>query len=142
MIKEGLRTSNTVLGGLPRVVPEGGIEILGYHVPEGTVIEHSINGMHFNAEVFENPHKFDPNRWLGDKGKELNRYLVPFGGGNRICLGMYMGWMQVYMSLATVVRKFEISPGEELKQKGLVIVDRWVGVERTDMSFVVKKRNH
>ena len=40
-----------------------------------------------NEEIFPEPFKFIPERWLGDKGKELQRYQVTFGKGRRGCLG-------------------------------------------------------
>jgi cytochrome P450 len=44
--------------------------------------------IHNNLEIFENPAKFDPNRWLEDESKELEKYLVAFSAGPRMCLGV------------------------------------------------------
>jgi hypothetical protein len=34
-VKESLRHTYGVLGALPRVVPEGGVEVQGYKIPAG-----------------------------------------------------------------------------------------------------------
>lgn len=44
-----------------------------------------------NADVFEEPMQWLPDRWLtADKDKldEMNRSFVPFGRGSRMCLGI------------------------------------------------------
>lgn len=43
-----------------------------------------------NPNIFPNPHDFDPERWIraAEKGERLDRYLVNFSKGARICLGM------------------------------------------------------
>lgn len=43
---------------------------------------------HFNEEIFPNATEFKPERWLQSNSKELERYLVPFGSGSRMCIGM------------------------------------------------------
>lgn len=43
-----------------------------------------------DPEIFPDPHAFDPERWVraAAKGEPLQRYLVNFSKGSRICLGM------------------------------------------------------
>jgi cytochrome P450 len=43
-----------------------------------------------DPEIFPDPHVFDPERWLraAAKGERLDRFMVNFGKGTRICLGM------------------------------------------------------
>ena len=89
VIKEALRLSFGVIGRLPRVVPEAGATFNGYYVPGGTVVGMSSWMMHRNPEVFPNPMKFQPERWLDSENyKRLDRHMVPFGRGSRMCVGM------------------------------------------------------
>lgn len=45
--------------------------------------------MHRNQDIFPDPDKFDPSRWLDPKvSAELERYLVAFSKGSRACVGM------------------------------------------------------
>jgi hypothetical protein len=43
-----------------------------------------------DPEIFPDPHTFDPDRWLraAAKGQHLDKYMVNFSKGSRICLGM------------------------------------------------------
>ena len=43
--------------------------------------------VHRNAEVFEKPDDFIPERWMGDDGQRLDKWLVNFSKGPRQCLG-------------------------------------------------------
>lgn len=42
--------------------------------------------MHNDPTIFPDPHQFLPERWLDNK--ELDRYLVTFSRGPRMCLGI------------------------------------------------------
>ncbi|KAL9130772.1 MAG: hypothetical protein Q9217_001120 [Psora testacea] len=48
--------------------------------------------MHLNPELFPNPNKFDPERWLraeaAGETKKLEKYFNPFGKGSRNCIGL------------------------------------------------------
>ena len=44
--------------------------------------------MHTDPEVYPDPFKFNPDRWLGDLNPLMKRNLVPFCRGSRSCLRM------------------------------------------------------
>jgi len=44
--------------------------------------------MHTDPEVFPEPFKFIPERWLGDYNPWMNRNFVPLSKGTRNCLGL------------------------------------------------------
>lgn len=45
--------------------------------------------MHTNPEIFPDPFRFDPDRWLqGEKSAALDKYMVAFSKGPRVCLGI------------------------------------------------------
>ena len=48
----------------------------------------SSHFIHRNAEIFESPDEFRPERWLHENGKKLDRWLVSFSRGPRSCLGL------------------------------------------------------
>ncbi|GME38124.1 Benzoate 4-monooxygenase cytochrome p450 protein [Neofusicoccum parvum] len=107
VIKEGLRLSFGVPGRLPRVTPEGGATFNGYFVPEGTIVGMSSWLMHRNEDVFPDPMKFDPARWLNpENSRRLDRYLVAFGKGSRQCVGMPLAYCELYVTLGTFFRRF------------------------------------
>lgn len=68
--------------------------------------------IHMNEEIFPDPNKFDPERWLGNpKGPNglhpLSFYMVSFSRGARNCLGMNLAWMELYVGLATIFRRHD-----------------------------------
>ena len=44
--------------------------------------------VHDNPDLFENPERFVPERWLGEQGKVLEKWHVSFSRGPRRCIGM------------------------------------------------------
>ncbi|KAL5360631.1 cytochrome P450 [Aspergillus floccosus] len=57
-------------------------------IPPKTSVGMTSVLLHHNEQNFPNSHKFDPQRWLGEEGKKLDKYNVGFGKGSRICLGL------------------------------------------------------
>ena len=48
-----------------------------------------MNVLH-NPSVFPDPYTFKPERWVGEESEveRLDRFMVAFGKGNRMCIGM------------------------------------------------------
>ncbi len=73
---------------------------------------------HRSAKCFENPLRFDPDRWLPERAKSIHKYAYfPFGGGPRICIGNHFAMMEAVLVLATLIRefRFELLPGQTLE---------------------------
>ena len=49
---------------LERVVPDGGLEVLGFHLPASTVVAGQAWSMHRRPHVFPDSDSFEPERWL------------------------------------------------------------------------------
>jgi cytochrome P450 len=91
VIKEGLRYSSPAASRTPRLVPSSGVTLPdGRHVPAGTRIGMAIYHIHYNEAIFEDPRRFDPDRWLQapDEVARLSRFMVAFSRGSRSCLGI------------------------------------------------------
>ncbi len=53
----------------------------------------STHWMHMDPDVFPDPERFEPSRWLDsvdepERMKEMHQRYVPFGRGSRSCIGM------------------------------------------------------
>jgi cytochrome P450 len=82
----------------------------GYRVPKGTTVVMSQWVMHQDRRYFENPEKFDPQRWADGLAKRLPRFAYfPFGGGPRVCIGNSFAMMETILILATMVPKFRFT---------------------------------
>ena len=103
-IKECLRMSPGACSPLLRIVPEPGATISGRPVPGGTIVGMSAIFVHMSSEVFAEPEKFDPERWLGKDAKGLEQWLVAFSKGPRSCLGINLAWCEMYTAFASTLR--------------------------------------
>lgn len=64
--------------------------IEGFLIPAGTLVSCQAYSLHRNPEIYPEPYKFNPERWLGDEitVAEMQRWWWPFSSGGRMCLGM------------------------------------------------------
>ncbi|HET6357963.1 cytochrome P450 [Streptomyces sp.] len=55
--------------------------------------------------------RFDPDRWITERRIERSRgAAVPFGAGNRKCIGDATAWTEATIALATVLRRWKLRP--------------------------------
>ncbi|VUC28941.1 unnamed protein product [Clonostachys rosea] len=62
-----------------------------YVIPRGATIGMSAFINHNNEEIFPDPHKFEPGRWITAQGKPdyaMEKYILSFSKGSRQCIGM------------------------------------------------------
>ncbi|KAF2804541.1 cytochrome P450 [Mytilinidion resinicola] len=110
-IKEAMRMHPGVSYPLERIVPEGGAELCGIHVPAGTTVGVNAATVHRSREVFgQDADEFRPERWSGDpeKTKEMERNLLTFGAGVRTCIGKNISIMEMGKLVPQVLRQFDI----------------------------------
>jgi cytochrome P450 len=76
-------------------------EVEGYQLPKGTRVAPCVYLAQRRAELFPEPERFRPARWLGAK---VDPYAwLPFGGGIRRCVGMAFAQYEMTIVLATVL---------------------------------------
>ncbi|MDX6315856.1 MAG: hypothetical protein QOF44_5320, partial [Streptomyces sp.] len=87
------------------------VEIGGATVPAGAEFGISLYGIHRDPGVFEDPTRFDPDRLLPERRRDLPReaYLL-FGAGARKCIGDTVALTQLVITLATVLRTRRLRP--------------------------------
>ncbi|KAL4789404.1 cytochrome P450 [Aspergillus venezuelensis] len=112
VISESLRLATPVVGRLPRIAPDETLTYKEHTIPPGTPMSSSSLLLHHNPTIFPNPTKFDPERWIRNKGKavtgeRLDRYLTVFTKGSRACLGMNLAYAELYIALAYFVRRVD-----------------------------------
>ncbi|KAJ5921253.1 hypothetical protein N7466_009579 [Penicillium verhagenii] len=109
VILETLRLSTGIANRSPRVAPTETLVYKGYSIPPGTPVSQTNYFVLMDPEIFPDPHAFDPERWVraAAKGEPLQRYLVNFSKGTRICLGMNLAYAELYLTLANLFRRYE-----------------------------------
>jgi cytochrome P450 len=64
---------------------------------------------HRDPRLFEDPLRFDPDRFLPEREAQLPRFAyMPFGGGRRICIGNQFALMEGQIILATIAQQFDM----------------------------------
>ncbi len=79
--------------------------------------------MHRTERLWDNPLAFDPDRFLRDQSlKSKGAPYMPFGAGPRICVGAAFATMEAVMSLARLVRDYDVQVPENCYPKPLMTV--------------------
>ena len=89
-----------------------------YTVPAGSSILMSQYVMHHDSKYYDNPEKFNPDRWTEEFKTHLPRFsYFPFGGGIRGCIGEPFAWMEGVLIIATIAQKWtmRLVPGQRIK---------------------------
>lgn len=78
-----------------------------YTLEPGTYVRMSPYITHRDERFFPDPERFKPDRWLPAEVAKRPRFsYYPFGGGNRVCLGEPMAWMEGPLLMATLLRRW------------------------------------
>jgi len=108
VVSEGLRMASPVCSRLSRVSPDSALIFNEWEIPPGTPVSMTSILIHHDPRIFPEPNEFKPERWLqGNSDGRLDRYLVPFSKGTRMCLGMNLAHAEIYLALAAVFREFD-----------------------------------
>ncbi len=85
-----------------------------YEVEPGASIVISTYVTHRHREFWEEPERFDPERFRPGRAEKLHRYAYfPFGGGPRQCIGNTFAQMEATLILATLAQRYRLrlAPG-------------------------------
>lgn len=86
-------------------------ELGGHPIPAGATVIFSPHIIHHRPDLYPDPDRFDPDRWLPERAATIpaNSYL-PFGGGPRICIGNQLGSTEAVLCLATITSRWHLEP--------------------------------
>lgn len=108
-LDESLRLWPPTPHGLPRKTPPEGLCIMGEYVPGNTTVSISALVAHRDEAAFPEPDKFIPDRFLGEKGKELQSAFIAFSAGSRGCIGRNISYLEQTVMLASLVHRYEFA---------------------------------
>jgi pentalenene oxygenase len=93
-------------------------ELGGRAVLAGTVVVYSPYLVHHRADLYRDPERFDPDRWVPERAKSIPRdaYLA-FGAGARKCIGDSVAMTEATLALATIAARWRLepAPGRQVK---------------------------
>jgi pentalenene oxygenase len=88
------------------------VELAGITLPAGATVVFSPLAVHHRADVYAEPERFDPDRWLPGSATALPRYaFTTFGGGARRCIGDNYTTSETALTLASIAASWRLIPG-------------------------------
>jgi cytochrome P450 len=108
IIEETMRLYPPAPGISTRVAQQSD-EICGERVPKGGMIAISSWVLHRHRLLWDDPERFDPDRFLPERSAGRPRFAyLPFGGGPRVCIGQVMAMTEAVLILATLAQRFRL----------------------------------
>ncbi len=114
-------------------------EIDGYHVAAGKMVAVMSQVIQRHPEQWENPHTFDPDRFLPERSEGRHKLAwLPFGAGQRLCVGREFAMMEGPFILARLMQRYQpVAVPEKVAQMHIGITLRtkdgvWVKLEKRE----------
>ncbi|KAK3132052.1 hypothetical protein QOZ80_6AG0515110 [Eleusine coracana subsp. coracana] len=125
IVKETFRLHPPAPFLLPHLA-ETTTQVRGYTVPKGARVLVNAWALGHDAEVWPEPEKFVPERFLEKevdfRGRDFE--LLPFGSGRRMCPGMPLAVRMVHLMLASLLHRFQWSLPADVEKNGLDMSER------------------
>ncbi len=109
------------------------VVVAGISLRAGTPICTLLRAAGMDPEVFLDPQRFWPQRWLDDvsdawlpnatstrdQQSAAKKRLMPFGGGPRFCPGRYLAMLEIKLVIAEMSRRFVMTrqPGTQVTER-------------------------
>lgn len=96
------------------------VELGGVTLRPGAEVFFGPHALHHDPVLYPDPDAFDPDRWLPERSANRPRgAYLPFGAGNRLCMGEGFAWTEMAVVLATVVSQWRLvpAPGHEVSTR-------------------------
>ena len=80
------------------------VQVMGYAFEPGTILAPCVYLLHRRPDLYINPEVFQPQRFID---RQFSPYeYIPFGGGDRRCLGMTFALFEMKLVLASLLTHF------------------------------------
>jgi len=97
--------------------------LAGVRIPKGSAVLIAPWVLHRHRRLWQNPGRFDPERFSPEQTSARPRFsYLPFGGGRRICIGAAFAVTEATILLATIAQRFRLRlvPGHCVEPQGLI----------------------
>jgi cytochrome P450 family 110 len=133
--QETLRMYPVIPIVFPRIT-KSAMTIVNYDFEVDTLLTPSIYLVHYREDLYPEPKQFKPERFL-DRTYSPAEYL-PFGGGNRRCLGYALAMLELKLVIATVVSRYNLKLADDrpvkAQRRGLTIApERGISMVLTEV---------
>ncbi len=108
-LKETLRCYPAAWVGPRRTTRD--VTLGGVEVPAEVGVQYSSWATHHLPQLYPDPFRFDPDRFLPEREARLPRgAYVPFGGGSRMCLGKRFGEYELRVLASVLFSRLRLEP--------------------------------
>jgi cytochrome P450 len=97
--------------------------ILGHRIRSGALVLIVPWLLHRKPSLWEHPDRFDPERFSSERVLARPRFsYIPFGAGQRICIGAAFAMTEAMLILAMVAQRYRphLKPGHPIEPQGLI----------------------
>jgi cytochrome P450 family 135 len=91
------------------------VELGGYELPAGATVTPSIHLIHRDPEIYPDPHRFLPERFLDNPPGTYT--WIPFGGGIRRCIGAAFAQFEMQVVLRELVKRRRVAPSRPAAER-------------------------
>ena len=110
---------------VPMSVPHRAVcdtTLAGYEIPKNTIVMANLMALHNDEDIWGDPKKFRPERFLDTNGKlDLKKdFSLPFGAGRRICAGETFARNTMFLCITALLQNFTLNASQALPK---LIVD-------------------
>ena len=116
-----------------------------YTIPEDTEVWPNLWALHHDDKLWDEPFKFKPKRFLDADGQLVPadhpncRNIMPFGAGNRVCVGEVFALSRMFLITARILQNFTILPESTVeKQPSCDPRNMQMGMVVTPLPFKVR----
>jgi cytochrome P450 family 6 len=73
-----------------------------------------IYGFHHDPDIFPDPEKYNPDRFAPEEVEKRHKFaFIPFGEGQRICIGERFAMFELKLTLVKLLHAFEFDLDKE-----------------------------
>jgi hypothetical protein len=95
-------------------------------LPKGVGIFVGVHELHGNPELWPEPDRFDPQRFLGENKQNIDPIAwQAFGVGPRNCIGLKFALLEIKLCLAHILREFRLESGPNTEQGNLSMGEKY-----------------
>ena len=109
-------------------------EVCGLKVKKGTSIAIAPWLLHHHRRLWDDPNRFDPDRFLPENSAGRHRFAyLPFGAGPRVCIGQMLAMNEAVLILASLAQRYELrlAPGQVVQPKADITLRPQYGLKMT-----------